>query len=552
MRVDSFEFELPKELIAQEPARPRDSARLLRVGERSTLHGMLDLPGLLRPGDLLVVNDTRVLPTRFRAGRVEVTLVEPVGDDRWLAFARPGRLLRAGDPLLLADGLAAEVVTKLEDGRLELRFALAGSALMEAIERSGAMPLPPYIKRHDGSTANDRDDYQTRFAREPGAVAAPTAGLHFTERLLAALEARGVARTSVTLHVGLGTFAPIRVDDTRDHVMHEERYIVSPAAAEAIATARARGGRIVSIGTTVLRTLECGSRNRRDTCRRRTNPSLHHAGLAVSHCRPPADQLPFAALDAVHARLRLCRHRAPATRLRAGHPRAAAFLLLRRRLPDRAQRHRSWRKLSVLLSPHILAEVDHVADLVAIVYPDEHRGTEVMVALRRMQKEYLVDLEDACVVIRKPDGAVKLEQAVNLTGMGAAGGAVWGALIGLIFLNPLLGAAAGAAAGALGGKLSDYGIRDDFMKGLADRMQPGSSALFMLIRKATYDKVEPELARIRPPHPLQQPGRPRGREAERATGAGQPGRGAARGPCRLTSRSAEAVPGRMAPAADLA
>jgi uncharacterized membrane protein len=137
-----------------------------------------------------------------------------------------------------------------------------------------------------------------------------------------------------------------------------------------------------------------------------------------------------------------------------------------------------------------------VADLVAIVYPDEHRGTEVMVALRRMQKEYLVDLEDACVVIRKPDGAVKLEQAVNLTGMGAAGGAVWGALIGLIFLNPLLGAAAGAAAGALGGKLSDYGIRDDFMKGLADRMQPGSSALFMLIRKATYDKVEPELARF--------------------------------------------------------
>jgi uncharacterized membrane protein len=137
-----------------------------------------------------------------------------------------------------------------------------------------------------------------------------------------------------------------------------------------------------------------------------------------------------------------------------------------------------------------------MADLVAIVYPDEHRGSEVMVALRRLQRDYLVDLEDACVVIRTADGTVKLEQAINLTGMGAAGGAVWGALIGLIFLNPLLGAAAGAAAGAIGGRLSDYGIRDEFMKELAEKMQAGSSAIFMLIRKATYDKVEPELARF--------------------------------------------------------
>jgi S-adenosylmethionine:tRNA ribosyltransferase-isomerase len=259
MRVDLFDFELPRELIAQAPARPRDMARLLRVGDPPSLHGMLELPELLAPGDLMVVNDTRVLPTRFRAGRIEITLVEPSGENAWLAFARPGRLLRTGERIELAPGLEAEVGPKLPDGRIELGFALAGEALVGAIERAGAMPLPPYIKRPDGGGAADREDYQTRFARHPGAVAAPTAGLHFTDRLIAALEGRGIARVPVTLHVGLGTFAPIRVEATEDHVMHEERYDVPPATAEAIAVTRARGGRIVAIGTTVLRTLEAAA-----------------------------------------------------------------------------------------------------------------------------------------------------------------------------------------------------------------------------------------------------------------------------------------------------
>ncbi|MFO1067058.1 MAG: tRNA preQ1(34) S-adenosylmethionine ribosyltransferase-isomerase QueA [Geminicoccaceae bacterium] len=256
MRVAEFDFELPKELIAQAPAAPRDSARLLRIGLGLALHTMLDLPDLLRPGDLLVVNDTKVLPTRFRAGRIEVTLVEAAGPDRWLAFAKPGKALRVGDRIELAQGLAAGVAEKQADGRVLLVFDLGGDALLAAIERHGAMPLPPYIRRPDGFLGNDRADYQTLFAAVPGAVAAPTAGLHFTDRLLAALDSRGIARVPVTLHVGMGTFAPVRVEDTRDHVMHVERYHVPVATAAAIAATRAAGGRIVAVGTTALRTLE--------------------------------------------------------------------------------------------------------------------------------------------------------------------------------------------------------------------------------------------------------------------------------------------------------
>jgi S-adenosylmethionine:tRNA ribosyltransferase-isomerase len=259
VRVDLFDFDLPKELIAQAPARPRDAARLLGIGARLELGTMQDLPCWLRPGDLLVVNDTRVLPSRFRARRdgkaVEVTLVEALSGDRWLAFARPGKACRPGGTLELAPGLEAKVEEKRPDGGLVLAFALDEAALLVAIERHGEMPLPPYIRR-GGPRASDRHDYQTRFAAVPGAVAAPTAGLHFTDRLLAALAARGVGHVAVTLHVGLGTFQPVRARDTVDHIMHAERWAVPAATAAAIARARAEGGRVVAVGTTVLRTLE--------------------------------------------------------------------------------------------------------------------------------------------------------------------------------------------------------------------------------------------------------------------------------------------------------
>ncbi|HET6468689.1 MAG TPA: tRNA preQ1(34) S-adenosylmethionine ribosyltransferase-isomerase QueA [Geminicoccaceae bacterium] len=260
MKVELFDFELPKELIAQAPARPRDAARLLLVGERLEAFRMLDLPALLRPGDLLVVNDTRVLPTRFEArrdtGRVEVTLHKQLDARRWLAFARPGRACRPGDRLVLAPGLVADVREKTAAGELVLGFEREGADLIEAIKRHGRMPLPPSIRRGPEGAAEDFEDYQTRFAAADGAVAAPTAGLHFTERLLTALSARGVATAAVTLHVGAGTFQPVRVADTADHVMHAEEYVVGEAAAAAIARTKAAGGRLVAVGTTVLRVLE--------------------------------------------------------------------------------------------------------------------------------------------------------------------------------------------------------------------------------------------------------------------------------------------------------
>jgi S-adenosylmethionine:tRNA ribosyltransferase-isomerase len=255
VRVDLFDFDLPKELIAQHPARPRDAAMLLVIGDPPTVRTVRELPELLRPGDLLVVNDTRVLPTRLRTDTVELTLVEPLGESAWRAFARPARRLAVGQEIALGPGLTAIVASKEPDGRVALRFALAGEALLAAIERHGAMPLPPYIRRRAPDPA-DRADYQTAFARVPGAVAAPTAGLHFTAGLLAALDARGVRRAALTLHVGMGTFAPVRVVDTDEHRLHAEWFRVPEATAAAIAATRAAGGRIVAVGTTVLRALE--------------------------------------------------------------------------------------------------------------------------------------------------------------------------------------------------------------------------------------------------------------------------------------------------------
>jgi len=260
MRVDEFDFELPKELIADRPAEPRDAARLLVVGERLTDRRILDLPQLLRPGDLLVANDTRVIPARLvgRRGsaRVEVTLHRDLGGGRWRAFAKGAKRLKPGDRLDFGEGFAAEVAAKHEEGDLTLGFGREGPDLRAALERWGSMPLPPYIKREPAGDPRDRGDYQTIFAMREGAVAAPTAGLHFTEGLLLALDHAGIARVTLTLHVGAGTFLPVKVADTRDHRMHSEQGFIDAATAAHVNAARAAGGRIVAVGTTSLRLLE--------------------------------------------------------------------------------------------------------------------------------------------------------------------------------------------------------------------------------------------------------------------------------------------------------
>jgi len=262
MKVDLFDFDLPAELIAQHPVEPRDAARMLDLsGNGMTDRIVSDLPGLLRPDDVMVVNDTKVIPARLigRRGqaKVEVTLHRRVDGSRWRAFAKPAKKLKIGDDFVCELGLVGEVVEKLDGGEVELLFPYTGEALLEQIRMQGVMPLPPYIKRQDGAEdMQDRSDYQPIFARNEGAVAAPTASLHFTDRLLAALDAKGVTRETLTLHVGAGTFLPVKVNDTDDHVMHEEIGILSPETAARLNAAKAEGRRIVAIGTTALRLLE--------------------------------------------------------------------------------------------------------------------------------------------------------------------------------------------------------------------------------------------------------------------------------------------------------
>lgn len=260
MKVDAFDFHLPADAIAQRPVAPRDAARLLEVGEDLADRTVRDLPGILRPDDILVCNDTRVIPTRLagRRGdaRIEATLHKQVGPSRWRAFARPGKRLKAGQRIDFAAGLSAEVAAKGDDGEITLTFDREGPALLAALEAHGAMPLPPYIKRDGLADKRDRADYQTVFAANPGAVAAPTAGLHFTKPLLAALDARGVRRVTLTLHVGAGTFLPVKAERVEDHVMHAEWGTIDARAAQSINAARAAGGRVVAVGTTSLRLLE--------------------------------------------------------------------------------------------------------------------------------------------------------------------------------------------------------------------------------------------------------------------------------------------------------
>jgi S-adenosylmethionine:tRNA ribosyltransferase-isomerase len=268
MRLADFDYELPSELIAARPIRPRDAARLLRVGASLEDRIVRDLPQLLTPGDLLVVNDTRVIPARLLGRRgaagVEITLTREESDGYWRALAKPLKRLRIGDEIAFGPGFAARVLAvgqpELYPGEVRLDFGLERPAFRAALARCGSVPLPPYIPRETGADAADRDDYQTMFARVEGAVAAPTAGLHFTADLLAALATRGLAAASVTLHVGPGTFLPVRDEDVQAHRLHPEWGEVSAATAASVARTRASGGRILAVGTTTLRILETAAR----------------------------------------------------------------------------------------------------------------------------------------------------------------------------------------------------------------------------------------------------------------------------------------------------
>ena len=265
MRLEDFDYALPEELIALRPARPRSAARLL-VAEGEAIEDAIvaQLPDRLAPGDLLVFNDTRVIPARLRGRRarpggagatVEVTLIAAGQGGDWRALARPAKRLAPGDRIAFAAGLEAEVLAR-DGAEVALRFDRAAGALDVALEAAGETPLPPYIAARRAPDAADREDYQTVFAARPGAVAAPTAALHFDETLLAALDASGVARTTVTLHVGAGTFLPVTAERIEDHRMHAERGEIGASAVEAIRAARAAGGRVIPVGTTAMRVLE--------------------------------------------------------------------------------------------------------------------------------------------------------------------------------------------------------------------------------------------------------------------------------------------------------
>jgi len=273
MKLSDFDFDLPDALIATRPAVPRSSARLL-VAQGDRLHDgqVTDLTDWLRASDRLVLNDTRVIPARLSGlrrrdsaqgvvqAKIEVTLLEPRSDGTWAALIKPLRKLKPGEVVVFSDALSA-TLEGVTDGQGHLRFNCSGVDFDAALNAAGAMPLPPYIAGKRPADAQDLTDYQTVFARNSGAVAAPTASLHFDEALLAALEKIGVAFTHVTLHVGAGTFLPVKVDDVADHKMHAEWGQVSAQAASEIAATKAAGGRVIPVGTTALRLIETASRS---------------------------------------------------------------------------------------------------------------------------------------------------------------------------------------------------------------------------------------------------------------------------------------------------
>jgi S-adenosylmethionine:tRNA ribosyltransferase-isomerase len=260
MRVDLFDFDLPPDRIALRPARPRDAARMLLVeGGRLADRTVMDLPDILRAGDVLLFNDTRVIPAQLEGKRGEAsvgaTLHKRQDLRSWWAFVRNAKRVRDGDVIEFGEGVSASAIERDADGAILLHFH--GEEPVELLlERAGQMPLPPYIAGKRPTDAADQDDYQTMFARESGAVAAPTAALHFTNRLIAALDERGVQRETLTLHVGAGTFLPVKADDTAGHRMHSEWGRIDPATADRLNAARAAGGRLIAVGTTSLRLIE--------------------------------------------------------------------------------------------------------------------------------------------------------------------------------------------------------------------------------------------------------------------------------------------------------
>ena len=275
MQVDIFDFDLDRRLIADKPASPRDSSRLLDLTEDGQIHDrrFYDLPDILRKGDVLVFNDTKVIPARLYGQRgdalVEVTLYHPIDGLSWMSFIKNAKRLHPGDTVTFytdtisaaASDFSAEVISKQGEEGVELRFNCSADALTKHLETYGSMPLPPYIKRDKPQPGlwnkyNDKEDYQTVYARHEGAVAAPTAGLHFTDRVFKALDAKGVQKVFLTLHVGAGTFLPVKVADTEDHKMHSEFGIITEEACNAINRAKQEGRRIIAVGTTSLRLLE--------------------------------------------------------------------------------------------------------------------------------------------------------------------------------------------------------------------------------------------------------------------------------------------------------
>ncbi|WP_157217448.1 tRNA preQ1(34) S-adenosylmethionine ribosyltransferase-isomerase QueA [Flavisphingomonas formosensis] len=260
MRVDAFDFELPQERIALRPASPRDSARLLLVDDQGLADRHVhDLPDLLNAGDMLVFNDTRVIPAQLEglrgAARIGATLHKREGPRRWRAFIRNSKRLREGDAVDFGNDVSAVASDRGEDGSFALDFA--GDEPVELLlERAGRMPLPPYIAGKRAADQRDAEDYQTMFAADPGAVAAPTAALHFTPKLVAALEARGIGHVTLTLHVGAGTFLPVKAEDTDEHRMHAEWGRIDDATVDRLNAVRAAGGRVIAVGTTSLRLIE--------------------------------------------------------------------------------------------------------------------------------------------------------------------------------------------------------------------------------------------------------------------------------------------------------
>ena len=262
MKTEFFDFKLPRELIAQEPSSPRDAARLLHIAREFDDLIIRDLPKLFSPGDVLVLNNTQVIPARLRGLRnrasIEITLHKINNDESWCAFAKPARKLHEGDIIKFSSDFWATVIEKREAGEIVVNFA--GQKFFEGLTNNGLMPLPPYIDRKKGTKKSDNQNYQTVYAKNPGAVAAPTAGLHFTEELLQSIKSAGVEVIELTLHVGAGTFLPVKVTNILDHKMHSEWGKLDEPSAERIIEARRAGGRITACGTTVLRLLESASK----------------------------------------------------------------------------------------------------------------------------------------------------------------------------------------------------------------------------------------------------------------------------------------------------